>query len=119
MIGTYRFPPAPARLTPEPGLMVAAVFHERGKLCLSHRHPRDGKGADFHRMRPFFVIEDEGLIGPGSHLKGASRDLHITPQLSFREVHLSSSFVPSPCPLELRCWVTERLPRVGERLRVH
>src|SRR5438132_13507939 len=80
-------------------------------------------------MRPFFVVEDERLVRRGPELERAAGYLRISTQLfsaggggrrgSRRGVGFSAGRACRTRRTQPRCRVTERLPRVRERLRMH
>ena len=56
---------------------IAAIFDKFCKLATGHRRPRHMKRRNLDVMRPFFVIENECIFGPGSEPESPAGNMRI------------------------------------------
>ena len=72
--------PLPAFGVPEFPPAIPLIICKFGKFGLGHRCTGDFKGGDFHRVGPFFIVEDKGFIPGGAEHKSATRNRDIARQ---------------------------------------
>ncbi len=106
----FRFAPLPAGVAPELPLRIAAGVDEGGELRLRDRCAGDAERLHLDRMRPFLIVEDEGLVRRRAEHEGAAGNVDVAGQrtrgFAWRTVALGPG-------------IAEGLPRVGESFAVH
>src|SRR5438132_6050326 len=78
VLGSLPAAPLPGAPFPERPPPVPAVLHELLELRVRHRGRGDTERPYLDGMRPFLVVEDEGLVGCRPEGEGATRDSDVT-----------------------------------------
>src|SRR5215472_376229 len=114
MFRSRALPPTPAAFAPELSLPITTCVHKVLKLALRNWSPRNGKGTNVNRVRPFLIVENEGFSRHCPEQKGTAGNFCIAVEGAC--VHFSVGSWRATRPW---CRIAVRLPRVSEGLVVH